>query len=111
MFANGVTVVIVRKSPGGTDVYGDPVTSSTSRTDLPGCGVAPRYSSEPTDRGRQGVIVGLSLYPPASSGLLFTDQIEVSGVLYDIDGSAGVWRSPFTGWAPGDEVALRRAQG
>lgn len=111
MFGYGETVTIVRKSPGGTDVYGDPITSTTTRIDLAGCGVAPRYSTEPTDRGRQGVIIGWSVYPPADAGILFTDQLEVGGVLYEVEGEPAEWANPFTGWNPGGEVALRRAVG
>lgn len=112
-FPGGVTVTIVRKSPGGTDTYGDPIAGTVTRIDIPLCGVAPRTSTEPTERGRQGVIVGKSVYLPdnASTIPLFTDQLEIAGVLYDIEGEPGDWTNPLTGWHPGTEIAIRRAAG
>ena len=111
MFTHGETVTIVRATPGGTDAYGDPIPGTVTRIDVPGCAVAPRLSTEPTERGRQGVIVGLTIYPPADSGFRFTDQVEVRGVLFDIEGEVAEWVNPFTGWTPGAEVALRKAVG
>ena len=101
---------VIRVRPGGLDRYGDPV-GSPSRTTLPGCAVAPRTSSDVTDRGRQGVIVGMTLYAPHGTDLLHTDQVEVDGVLHDIDGEPGSWVNPFSGWRAGVEVALKRAAG
>lgn len=111
MFAYGQTVTIVRESPGGTDPYGDPIPGTTSRIDVPGCGVDARTSSEPTERGRAGVIVGLMLFAPAGTVILSTDQVEVGGELFAVDGIASAPVNPFTGWAPGVEVALRKAVG
>jgi len=107
---HGQTVTIV-PGPPGTDAYGDPLPITRIGGDITGCAVAPRYSSEPTERGRQGVIVGLTIYPPAGSDILFTDQVRVRGVLYDIDGDPAEWENPFTGDTPGMEVALKRAVG
>ena len=110
-FPYGVTVTIVRSS--GTDAYGDPVTGTTTRIDIPLCAVAPRTSTEPTERGRQGVIVGKTVYLPddAPAVPLFTDQLEIAGVLYNIEGEPGEWVNPLTGWKPGTEVAIKRAAG
>jgi hypothetical protein len=108
---HGQTVTIVRAVPGGTDVYGDPIPGTVTRIDVPGTAVASRYSTEPTERGRQGVIVGLTIYPPANSGFLFTDQVEVKGALFDVEGDPGEWENPFTGDTPGMEIALKRAVG
>jgi hypothetical protein len=108
---HGQTVTIVRQSPDGFDPYGDPLPGTQTRTAVAGCAVAPRYSTEPTDRGRRGVIVGLSVYAPAGTDILHTDHVEVDGVAYLVEGIPAEWVSPFTGWAPGVEVALRRAEG
>lgn len=101
----------LRKDPGSIDEYGDPVESTESRVLLDGAGVAPRASEDISDQGRQGVIVGLSLYLPFGTDLLHTDQVEVDGTVYDIEGEPGSWKSPLTSWEAGIEVALRRAQG
>lgn len=108
---HGETVTILRAVPGGTDAYGDPIPGTQTRIDVPGTAVAPRLSTEPSERGRQGVIVGLTIYPPADSGFLFSDQVEVKGELFDIEGEPGEWENPFTGDSPGAEIALKRAAG
>ena len=109
-FTFGETVTVL-PGPDTTDQYGDPIPSTRIGGDITGCGVAPRYSTEPTERGRQGVIVGLSIYAPIGSDILFTDLIEVRGQVYMVEGDPADWVSPFTGWAPGMEVALKRAVG
>lgn len=120
---HGVPVFIVRQSPGGTDPYGDPIPSTTARVEQPGCAVAPRYSTEPTERGRQGVVVGWSVYLPAGADVRFTDQMELPGVTKvnaegvtvpdpcEIEGDPGAWSSPFTGEDFGFEVTVKRAVG
>jgi len=110
MFANGETVTVL-PGPPTADAYGDPIPSTRVGGDIPGCGVAPRYSTEPTVRGRQGVIVGLSIYPPMGSDILFTDLLMVRGQVYMVEGDAADWVSPYTGWAPGMEVAVKRTGG
>ena len=110
MFANSETVTVL---PGPTtfDAYGDPIASTRVGGDIAGCAVAPRYSTEPTVRGRQGVIVGLSIYAPAGSDILSTDSLRVRGDIYVVEGDPAEWVSPYTGWAPGMEVAVKRAVG
>src|SRR5690606_30208796 len=105
-------IVRVRRTPGGVDEYGDPIPSSVTRTPLPTAFVAPRLSDEITNRGRAGVVVGLTLYDTNYKlDLRHTDQVEVDGELYEVDGEPGRWRNPMTGREAGIQVALRRAQG
>lgn len=107
----------VRHTPGGVDEYGDPITSSPSTTELVGAFTAPRdavgsrESSEINQRGRAGVIVGLTLYAPYGTDLRRDDQVDIDGTLFDVEGEVGSWRNPFTSWEAGIEVALRRATG
>lgn len=111
-FPYGETVTIVRDVTGVTDAYGDPIPATTARIDIPLCGVAPRMSSEPTERGRQGVIVGWSVYLPAGApAVLHADILEVRGEECAVEGVPADWANPFTGWTPGAEVAVRRAAG
>lgn len=110
-FAYGTAVTVRRGSPGGFNAYGDPVSGSTTDTVVAGCAVAPRYSTEPTERGRQGVVVGLTVYAPAGTDIVSTDRILIAGVEYTIDGQPAEWSHPMTGWAPGLEVAITRAVG
>lgn len=103
--------LIVRVRKGGYDENGDPVTGAPNRKTLSGAAVAPRTSSDVTDRGRSGVVVGLTLYGRYGEDLVHTDQVEVDGVLYDVDGEPGQWHNPLTGTDAGSETALVRAAG
>jgi hypothetical protein len=104
-------IVRVRGNPGGVDEYGDPVSGTEDRVTLIDAFTAPRESGDLSARGRQGVIVGQMLFAPYDTDIRYTDQIEVDGVLYDIDGEPGRWRNPFSGWEAGIQVALVRASG
>lgn len=103
-----MTIIRVRK--GGFDEYADRM-AGVSRESLDDAFTAPRVSNDISDRGRAGVIVGLSLFAPYGTDLVHTDQIEVDGVLYEVDGDPGQWHNPFTGTDAGCEVALKRAAG
>lgn len=112
-FPFGTTVTI--QHAGTTDPYGDP-TPGTS-VDVEGCAVAPRSSTDiggtsgVVERGRNGVLVGLTVFFPSGTVIVDTDRFLIDGVLFQLEGVAGVWRSPFTGWEPGVEAALSRAAG
>lgn len=110
IFAYGETVVILR-APLVTDPYGDQVSDwdAAVRTDSPGWGFAPRGGDERQDNNAPTVIVGLTGYGPPGADVLPTDRMEVRGQVYKVLGEIGEWRSPFTGWEPGVEVALQRA--
>jgi hypothetical protein len=104
-------IVQVRPNPGGHDAYGDPVAGTVQRAIIEGAFVAPRQSTEPDDRGRAGVVVGLTLYAPHGTQIAPSDLIEVDGVSYHVEGEPGVWEHPATGWRPGVVAALTRAAG
>jgi len=40
-----------------------------------------------------------------------TDQMRVRGTVREVDGTPSVYRSPFSGWAPGAKVSLREVTG
>lgn len=106
---NNATVVRIR--PPGLDEYGDPVATEPTEVTLTDCSVSPRLSNEVNAPGRQGVIVGLTLYAPYGTDIRHTDRFTVDGVPFEVDGEAGSWKSPFDGWEAGDTVALKRATG
>ncbi len=105
-FPYGETVT-VRSTVTATDDYGNTTTAVTESPWGP-CAVAPRTSAESTDPHAPAVVVGLTIYGPART-LNADDTLLVGGVLYQVDGEAGDWQSPFTGWHPGIEVAVKRA--
>jgi hypothetical protein len=104
-------VTRLRSTPGGVDIDGYPVVSTTTETELGGVFVAPRQSLEITDRARAGVIVGLTLYGPIDTDIVHTDRLRVDGVLYEVDGEVGQWTQPMSGWRAGLTVALSRVTG
>jgi hypothetical protein len=117
MFARGRTATIVRANPGGTDQFGDPVTGTTVEITVPGAAWAPRTqgvgpsAGEVHDRGRQGVIEGLTVYLPYGTDLHPSDQLRLDGRLYEVEGDPGEWWNPMSGRLAGLEVAVRRAEG
>lgn len=105
-FGHGVTVTVYRPTK---DRYGD-VTSAASHT-IDGCGIAPRSSSENTER-RDTVVTGLTLLAPAGADLTATDEVGLpDGTRWQIDGDVSRPSSPFSGWTPGVRAALTRATG
>lgn len=110
IFAYGETAVILR-APLVDASYGNETRDwdSATRTDSPGWGFAPRGGDERSEPDMPVVIAGLTGYGPPDAEVLPTDRLEVRGDVYEVVGEVGVWRSPFTGWEPGVEVALRRS--
>ena len=111
MGVNGETVTIVH--PGSRALRsGDTVPDwdDTTTEDVAHVAVAPGSSDENNDR-RSGTVVGLTLYLPPGTDIDAADRVIVRGDTYEVDGDAGDWRSPFTGWRPGIEVAIKKADG
>lgn len=109
-FPHGETITVIRPGTPTQDPYGNDVPGTPTETDVPGCAVAPRSSSEDL-QARDQVIIGLSVWLPTGTDVQATDQMRVRGVLYDIDGEPGSYSSPFTGSGGPVQVALTRIEG
>jgi len=109
-FPHGETVTIIRPGPTTEDPYGNDVPGPPVETDIAGCAIAPRSSSEDL-QARDQVIVGLNVWMPSGSVVYATDQMRVRGVLYEIDGEPGAFSTPFTGTGGPVQVALTRVSG
>lgn len=97
----GETVTIVRPGAPTEDEYGNDVPGTPAEITLTGCAIAPADgtgagSNEMVD-ARDTVLFALTLYAPHGTDLRPTDQVRVGGVLYDVYGQPGGFRSPFTG--------------
>lgn len=79
--------------------------------DISGVGVEPRPSDEPTQEARNAVVSGFTLYLPTGTEIGPQNRVVVRGGTYEVLGEAAVWRSPFTGWAPGVVVQVQRVEG
>lgn len=107
----GVTLTVHRAT---RDDFGDPGPEITHT--IGGCALAPRQSSEPVEAGRATVIVGLTAYLPHGADVRAADVVVPSagrwaGTRWKVEGDAGDWSSPFSGWTAGAEVALERVTG
>lgn len=115
----GETVRRIRRTPAGTDRYGDPLPAVVDELDIPGCGLAPHSAAdrsspeagESTGYGRDGVVGGYTLYAPPEADIARTDRVEVRGVMHEVTEVPAAWRSPYTGRRPGLVVTLRHAEG
>lgn len=106
---SGETVVILRPGAPSQDRYGNDVPGVDVRIPVEGCLVAPRLAGDATEGGRQGVIIGTTVYFPTATDVRATDRLEVRGETHTIEGDPGVWLG-----APGQrdtEVATKRVEG
>lgn len=109
-FPAGETVTIVRPGPATQDDYGNDVAGTPTEIDVAGVAVAPRTSTEDV-QARDQVIEGLNVWLPAGTQVLATDRMRVRGVLYEVEGEAGHYRSPFTGFTGPVQLSLTRVAG
>jgi len=105
------TVTRLRAAEAGTDRRGNAEPGEPTRLDIDGCAVAPRGQGENRTEGRQAVTSGWTVYAPTGADVLATDQVEVRGVVYEVDGEPADWRSPFSGRRPGLVFDVVRVEG
>lgn len=101
----------------------DPYSGETERLDwkqatetpYPHCGVEIRTTGdirEPTgDVLRAPLYAGLRVFGPPDMDVNAEDRMRVRGEVWDVDGDVDFPVNPFTGWAPGCTVNLRRVEG
>jgi len=112
-FAQGEPVT-VHKPTVTTDRYGNEVSVWAADATYERCAVSSRSQTsdgDNTDRGRQGVTVGLKVFLPVGAQVGNHDRLEVRGKMYEILGEPFAPHSPFSGLEPGVSVALRRVEG
>lgn len=106
-----MTITRLRVTEAEADDYGDAQTVTESRLELDDAFVAPRMSEGLDAASRSGVVIGLDLYLPFGSDVVYSDRVEVDGVVYEVEGEPGSWRQPWTRWEAGMVVALKRGEG
>lgn len=105
-FPHGTTVLL-RSTTVTDDGLGN-TTVVTTETAWGPCAVAPRYATESTDPRVAPVVVGKTVYGPAVD-IDADDTLVIDGEVWQVDGLPAEYVSPFTGWAPGIEVQVKRA--
>lgn len=106
--AYGVTITLLTEARNNTTG----VTTLVDDRTLSGCVLSPvtesAVSSTVDDTGAT-VTTRRTLFPPAGSGIGAGRRMRLEdGSVWQAVSDAGEWRSPFTGWAPGDQVELKR---
>jgi hypothetical protein len=97
-----------------TDDNGD-TSIATADTVLDWAIIAPRSSVERVDPHAPAVITAATLYGPGGTAIdsddlvIIADHSPAMNGEWQIDGVAGDWKSPYSDWHPGVEVALKRA--
>jgi hypothetical protein len=105
-FPHGVMVTLI-----STTVTDDGLGNTTETTvtyEWGPCAIAPRYANESTDPRVAPVVVGKTVYGPPVD-IDANDTVVIDGEAWQVDGDPAAWSNPFTGWAPGIEVQVKRA--
>lgn len=114
-FPAGETVTRLRAGTPTRDPYGNDVRGPDVETDVEGVVVAPRDGNATTGnekvQARDQVTSGFTIWPPAGTDIRPTDRFRVRGVVCEVDGESGQWRSPFTGLNSPVQVSLSRITG
>jgi hypothetical protein len=101
-------VTLVRRTKGAPDALGND-TWTTSASTVQGVYV-PGTSVEQI-QARDSLVVQASVLLPAGTDLRHLDSVVIDGTTFDVDGEPIDWEHPLTGWRPGVQVNLRRAEG
>lgn len=111
---HGETVVRVRRRM-VLDPYSQEETlgswEDADEAPIKGVAVAPTSSIEVDSESRQMVITGMSLYCGVDADVLPEDRIRARSGLWEVEGERQEWVSPFTGWMPGCQFAIRKVVG
>jgi hypothetical protein len=102
----GITVTVQHRAQDRKGNWGVIGTDTIS-----GCAWAPGTSTEDTQARDQVVETGVLYAPPNSATSAYDRIVFPDGTTYDINGTPSPYQSPFTGWAPGVAVPLKRITG
>ena len=114
LFPYGETVtrqrgVLVEDPYSGSDSSLD--WETPAELDIAGCGVAAGTTLDPNVDARDMVVSDFTVYAPAGADVEPHDRVIVRGFVCEVVGRPFVWRSPFTGWAPGLVVQANVVEG
>jgi len=103
-FLAGESVTVLREQRSTTSGISTLVVDRT----LDGVAWAP-VGQETNDPLRERVESRRTLFTPPGSSLRAGERIQFAdGSVWEVAVDADVWRSPLTGWTPGDHVSLKR---
>jgi hypothetical protein len=94
VWSGGETVTILtRSATASASSLGNPVYDWAAETDVTGCVVSPRNSSELV-QGQDTAILGLMVMMPGTPSITAVDRVRVNGVVYVVDGPPQVYDHP-----------------
>ena len=105
----GETVTIQRRTASGRDAHGN-TTWTTAEIPVDECAVWPTGSTEQV-QGQDQTSERLTVWFPYGTDVRSTDQMQVRGLAYTVEGLPSSWASPFTATRAGVEVRLERVRG
>lgn len=73
--------------------------------------VSRKTGTESSTPSQDTVVFGLTCLMPVDTDVQASDQVEIRGVLYDVNGLPSKWQSPSTGHRSCVEVQLKGAKG
>lgn len=81
---------------------------------IEGVAFDPGGSAEPISaESDMRVITQPTIYDPSYADVTAGDRVvrALTGKTYEVDGDPAQWRSPYTGWAPGQVIKLKIVEG
>jgi len=110
MFPLAQTIGHAVYTPGATDAHGNPVDAWAAAVDVQVYGYGPPARSQEAEPGGTQVITGLQVLAPVFA-VDPRDRFVISGVTYEVVGEVGNWNNGPFGFAPGQQINLKRAEG
>lgn len=110
LIQGGEPIIIKRRTTDGNDDYGNP-TYEVSDVLIRHALIAIGTTSESLDPERAAYDAKVTLYVPSGTEILETDRFLIRNSLWEKDGSAQEWVSPFPSGYDGVVVPLRRRRG
>ena len=110
VFGEYVTRVTPGAATGAFDAQGNPVLSADISTSILIKAFAPRFADgESAEAEGVRVISGGVVYGYRGTALTPADRLTIRGLVYQLDGEAGDWLSPYPNSPEGIEFMVKRA--
>jgi hypothetical protein len=106
MFPFGLTVTVQHREQ---DRKGNRTTTGTDT--VADCAWAPGASTEDMQARDEVAETGMLYMPPNSVTSAYDRVVLPDGTTYEVNGTPSAFQNPFTGWAPGVAVPLKRITG
>jgi hypothetical protein len=107
-FPFGQAITLIRRVKAAPDAFGnDTWTTATSTVS----GAFNPGTSVELVQGEDVLTTQPTVMLPPGTQVAAVDAVQVDGDIYEVDGSPNAPVNPFTGWAPGVVVKLKRVTG